>query len=164
MRGMNASSCAALALLALCALPAAGAGSNALGTSASVVGTCKVTTPPGVLDFGNIDPSGTSNVTASITFGVKCTRLTVSTAATDDGGLYLAGGVKRMRHSTAPTAFLPYSVAYVAAAFIGQGFGPSAGAQTVTVNGTITPAQYQDALVTAAGQIYSDTVTITVNP
>jgi hypothetical protein len=37
-------------------------------------------------------------------------------------------------------------------------------AHTVTVTGTITPSQFQKALVTSAGQLYSDTVTITVNP
>ena len=40
----------------------------------------------------------------------------------------------------------------------------AAAAHNVTVNGSIVPAQYQNALVTAAGAIYSDIVTITVNP
>ena len=140
------------------------AGSNSLSMQSTVIGTCKVTTPPGLLNFGSIDPSGKSNVTTSTTFAIKCTKATVSTAATDDGGLNFSGS-KRMKHSVNPTAFLPYSVSYSGdAGFTGQGFGPGAPAQTVTVNGTVTPAQFQNALVTSAGQVYSDTVTITVNP
>jgi hypothetical protein len=70
-----------------------------------------------------------------------------------------------MKHSVTTTAFLPYTLAYAGdLGFTGQGFGVAAGAQTVIVTGTITPAQFQNALVTAAGQVYSDTVTITVNP
>jgi hypothetical protein len=165
MRGMKFCLRAALAVWAVLSIfPVCGAGSNTVTLSAQVIGTCKVTTPPGILDFGNIDPSGASNITASTTFAVKCTKNTVSTAATDNGGLNFSG-TKRMKHSVSATAFLPYAVSYSGAAgFTGQGFGPAALAQTVTVNGTITPAQFQNALVTVAGQIYSDTVTISVNP
>jgi hypothetical protein len=165
MRRMKSCLRAALATwAALSMFPAYGAGSNSLTLSAQVIGTCKVTTPPGILDFGNIDPSGGGNITASTTFAVKCTKNTVSTAATDNGGLNFSG-TKRMKHSVTATAFLPYAVSYSGAAgFTGQGFGPAALAQTVTVNGTITPAQFQNARVTVAGQIYSDTVTISVNP
>lgn len=165
MRGMKACIRAALGVCAvLPTFPVHAAGSNALTLSAQVIGTCKVTTPPGILDFGNIDPSGASNITASTTFAIKCTKSTVSTAATDNGGLNFSG-TKRMKHSVSATAFLPYAVSYSGAAgFTGQGFGSSALAQTVTVNGTITPAQFQNALLTVAGQVYSDTVTISVNP
>lgn len=165
MRGMKACLRAAFVILAVCHAACAGsAGTGTLTMSATVVGTCQVTTPPGVLDFGVIDPSGSSNVTASTTFAIKCTKNTVSTAATDNGGANFSG-TKRMKHSTVGTAFLPYAVSYAGAAgFTGQGFAAAAAAQTVTVNGVITPAQYQSARVTGAGEIYSDTVTITVNP
>lgn len=133
--------------------------------SANVVGTCKVTMPPGVLNFGVIDPSGTTTTVASTTFAMKCTKSVVSTAATDDGGLNSLGGVKRMQHSAVPTAFLPYTLTYSGdTGFVGQGFGPTATAATVTVTGTVAPADYQNALVTAAGQTYNDVVTVTVNP
>ena len=166
MRSMKSCFLAALGVgAALQALPASGAGSNTLGLSTTVVGTCKVATPPGMLDFGTIDPSGSGNVTASTSFAMKCTKSTVSTAATDDGGLHFSGGVKRMRHSVTATAFLPYAVTYGGdVGFTGQGFGAGAAAQTVTVSGTVTSAQYQNALMTVAGQLYSDTVIITVNP
>jgi spore coat protein U-like protein len=165
MRGMKARLLAALGVWAvLQAQSVFGAGSGTLSLSTNVIGTCKVTAPPGVLDFGTIDPSGSSNVTASMTFAMKCTKGTISTAASDDGGLNFSG-TKRMKHSVIATAFLPYMITYSGdAGFTGQGFGVSALARTVTVNGTVTPAQFQNALVTQAGQVYSDTVTITVNP
>ena len=160
MRGMKAALSAAFACAASllgCCVFAAGTGTLSMG--ATVIGTCQVTTPPGTLDFGVIDPSGSSNVTAS-----TCTKSTVSTAASDNGGINFSGS-KRMKHSVNATAFLPYALSYSGdAGFTGQGFGAAAAAQTVTVNGVITPAQYQNALVTGAGQVYSDTVTITVNP
>jgi hypothetical protein len=140
------------------------AGTNAVTTSAFVVGQCKVTSPPGTLSFGSIDPSGAVSVTATTSFAMKCTKGTISTAASDDGGSNFSG-TKRMKHSAAPTAFLAYAVAYGGdAGFVGQGFGVAAVAHTVTVTGTITPAQFQNAFVTQSGQQYIDTVTITVNP
>jgi spore coat protein U-like protein len=165
MRGMKARFLTALGVCAVLQAPSAfAAGSNTLSLSTNVIGTCKVTAAPGVLDFGTIDPSGNSNVTASVSFAMKCTKGTISTAASDNGGLNFSG-TKRMKHSVTATAFLPYAIVYGGAVgFTGQGFGVAALAQTVTVTGTVTPAQYQNALVTTAGQVYSDTVTITVNP
>jgi spore coat protein U-like protein len=162
---MNARILAALGAGATLLAPAAfGAGSNSLTPSATVVGQCKVTSPPGILNFGTIDPSGIVNVTASTSFSMKCTRNTLSTAASDNGGLNFSG-TKRMKHSVTATAFLPYALVYSGdTGFTGQGFGAAAAPQTVTVTGTITPAQFQRALVTTAAQLYSDTVTITVNP
>lgn len=165
MRGMKARFPAAFVFCAaIQSTLVFGAGSNNLGLSTNVIGTCKVITAPATLDFGTIDPSGASNATASITFTMKCTKGTVSTAASDDGGLFFAG-TKRMQHSATVTAFLPYALVYRGdIGFTGQGFGVAASAQTVTITGSVTPAQFQNALVTTAGQIYSDTVTITVNP
>lgn len=165
MRGMKACFPAAFLLgAALAAASAFGAGSNTLTPGATVVGTCKVKTAPGILNFGSIDPSGASNVTASTSFSMQCTKSTVSTAATDNGGANFSAGTKRMKHSVTATAFLPYTITYSGdTGFTGQGFG-AATTKTVTVNGTITPAQFQNALVTTGVQIYSDTVTVTVNP
>jgi spore coat protein U-like protein len=134
-----------------------------LTVNAQISGTCKVTTAPGILNFGTIDPTGASNATASATFVMKCTNGTTSTAATDNGGLNFSG-TKRMKHSVTATAFLPYAIAYSGdVGFAGAGFGAGAGA-TVTINGTITPAQYAGALATTGAQLYTDTVIITVNP
>ena len=139
-------------------------GTTPLTINAKISGTCKVTTAPGTLDFGTIDPTGGSNATASTTFVMKCSNGTTSTAATDDGGLHFSV-TKRMQHSVTATAFLPYAIAYSGdVGFAGAGFGGAAASQTVTINGTITPAQYSGAVATTGAELYADTVTITVNP
>ena len=138
-------------------------GTTPLTVNAKISGVCKVTTVPGTLDFGTIDPSGVANATATTTFVMKCSNGTTSTAATDDGGLNFSV-TKRMQHTVAGN-FLAYSVAYVNdIGFAGAGFGGAALARTITINGTITPAQYAGALATTGAQVYADTVTITVNP
>jgi hypothetical protein len=140
------------------------AGTTPLTVNAKISGVCKVTTAPGTLDFGTIDPSGAANATASTTFVMKCTNGVTSTAATDDNGLNFSV-TKRMQHSVTATAFLPYAIAYVNdTGFAGAGFAAAAASRTVTINGTITPAQYGGALQTTGAEIYADTVTITVNP
>lgn len=154
-----------IALILAVPLTALAAGTGTLSMSASVVGTCQVTSPPGTLNFGIVDPSSGSNATATASFSMKCTKGTVSTAAADDGGLHNLAGTKRMVHSTNPAAFLPYSISYSGdAGFTGAGFGAAAASQTVTISGTITPVQFQNALATTGAQSYNDTVTITVSP
>lgn len=138
-------------------------GTTPLTVNAKVSGVCKVTTAPGTLDFGTIDPSGAANATASTTFVMKCSNGVTSTAATDDNGLNFSV-TKRMQHTVAGN-FLPYAIAYVNdTGFAGAGFAAAAGSRTITINGTVTPAQYTGALATTGAQIYADTVTITVNP
>lgn len=141
-------------------------GTTPLTVNAKILGVCKVTTAPGTLDFGTIDPSGALNATATATFTMKCSNGTTSTAATDGGatgGLNASGGFKRMQHSATATAFLPYAITYSNdVGFAGLGFAGAG--QTVTINGAITPAQYNPALATTGAQVYADTVTITVNP
>ena len=138
-------------------------GTTSLTVNATITAVCKVTTAPGTLNFGIIDPSGVVNATASATFVMKCSNGTTSTAATDNGGLNFSV-TKRMQHTVAGN-FLAYAIAYVNdIGFAGAGFAGAAASQTVTINGTITPAQYAGALATTGAQIYADTVTITVNP
>ena len=67
-------------------------GTTSLTVNAKISGVCKVTTAPGTLDFGTIDPSGGSNATASATFTMKCSNGTTSTAATV---LLIEDGVQR---------------------------------------------------------------------
>jgi spore coat protein U-like protein len=143
-------------------------GTTPLTVNAKISGVCKVTTAPGTLDFGTIDPSGLSNATATQTFVMKCTNGTTSTAATDGGatgGLHNGGGFKRMQHSATATAFLPYAITYSNdTGLVGTGFGAGGATQTVTINGTVLVADYAGALATTGAQVYTDTVTITVNP
>lgn len=138
-------------------------GTTPLPVQAKILSVCKVTTAPGTLDFLTIDPSSVANATATTSLIMKCSNGTTSTAATDDNGLYF-NVTKRMQHTTVGN-FLAYAVAYVNdSGFAGTGFGGAATTRTVTINGTITPAQFQNALATTGAQVYTDTVTITVNP
>jgi spore coat protein U-like protein len=138
-------------------------GTTPLTVNAKILATCKVTTAPGTLDFTTIDPTGAANATASTTFVMYCSNGTTSTAATDNNGLNYSG-TKRMQHTVAGN-FLPYAIAYVNdTGFTGTGFGGAATSRTVTINGSITPAQYAGAVATTGAEVYADTVTITVNP
>jgi len=140
-------------------------GTTPLTVNAKISGVCKVTTAPGTLDFGTIDPSGASNITASATFVMKCTNGTTSTAATDNNGANFSGGFKRMQHSATGTAYLPYAITYSGdTGFAGAGFGGAAATKTVTINGTVLVADFAGALATTGAQVYADTVQITVNP
>src|SRR5471032_1529949 len=116
-------------------------GTTPLTVNAQILGTCKVLAAPGVLNFGSIDPSGVANVTTTATFTMQCTNGTTSTAATDNNGLFFSG-TKRMQHPVTATQFLPYAIAYTNdTGFAGAGFGTGA-SRTVTITGTITPAQF----------------------
>ncbi|MDQ3259369.1 MAG: spore coat U domain-containing protein [Pseudomonadota bacterium] len=140
-------------------------GTTTLTVNARISGVCQVTTAPALLDFGTISPSGVANATAITTFLMKCSNGVTSTASTDDGGLNFSGGTKRMQHSGTATAFLPYSITYSGdVGFAGAGFGAAAASRTVTINGIVTPANYNGALQTTGAQVYTDLVTITVNP
>jgi spore coat protein U-like protein len=148
--------------LAMSTISLAG-GTTPLTVNAKILGVCKVTATPGTLDFGTIDPSGAANVTATTTFSMKCSKGTTSTANTDDNGLNFSAS-KRMQHTVAGN-YLSYAIAYTNdVGFAGGGFGGAAVARIMTINGTITPAQYADAMATTGVEVYADTVTITVNP
>jgi spore coat protein U-like protein len=151
----------AAALLGVSGFALAGGATN-LTVNAKILGVCKVTTPPGTLDFGIIDPSDSADHLASITFVMKCTNGTTSTAATENNGSNFSG-TKRMLHTNG-TAYLAYAISGYAndTGLAGTGFGGAT--RTVTINGTITQAQYQNALATTGSDMYTDTVIITVNP
>ena len=142
----------------------AAGGTSPLTVNAKILSVCKVTTAPATLDFGTIDPSSAVNATASTTFVMKCSNGITSTAATSNNGLFFSV-TKRMRHSASATSFLPYAISFSNdTGFAGAGFSAGAASRTVTVNGTITPAQFAGARATTGAQVYRDTVTITVNP
>src|SRR5580658_5501315 len=137
----------AIVAAGLIASPSAFAGGTTnLTVTATIQATCKVITPPAALAFGSIDPSGLSNITASTSFVTKCTNGTTESASTDNNGNNFSGGTKRMQTTTPAGSFLAYAVAYSGdTTFTGTGFGAGAG-NTVTVSGTITPAQFQNAV------------------
>ena len=130
--------------------------------SATVLSTsnCRFNAPAtATLAFGTIDPSGIANATATSSLVVRCggSAANATFAITDDSGLYKTGpGGYRMRHAVTTSAFLGYSVGYSPqTATI-----PKNTDQTITVTGTITAAQYGNAI---AGS-FADTVTLTISP
>ena len=139
--------------------PAAMAASttHTLAVSATVVGNCKFNTAgPTTLAFGSIDPSAAAPATATASVTFRCTTGTTSSMTSDDG-LYDVAGAPRMKD--AGTNYLPYSIGLVGTAQAGTGHGAGQD-KTLTVNGTVAVADFQNA---AAGA-YADTVTLTIAP
>ena len=140
----------------------AGVFNGTMQVGATVLSTskCKFNAPGSTtLAFGVIDPSGAGNVIATGSLSVICrgSAANATFAITDDSGLYNTGvGAYRMQHAVTTTAYLGYTVNYSPqSATI-----PKNTNQTITVTGTITAAQYANAI---AGN-FADTATITVSP
>jgi len=150
-----------LAVLALVTTPLLqAAGSGTLSVTATVLSksNCKFTSGTATLAFGSIDPSSTSSATASATFIFKCggSAAIATWTVTAGDGLYSSGpGARRMRHATDTSEFIAYSLDLPA-----SGTVPKNVDYTLTVNGTIAPADFQNAIAGA----YSDTVAIDVTP
>ena len=136
----------------------AGSTTASMPVSATVSGTCKITTAPTTLAFGTIDPSiVAAAVTTTATFAYKCTTGLVPLSMANDAGANASGAQARLKSGT---NFMNYSVAFAAATLAaGTGFGSGSTATTITENGTIALADAQSA---AAG-VYADTVTFTLS-
>jgi spore coat protein U-like protein len=140
----------------------AAADTATLTVSAAVLSksTCKFSGPGGfTLDFGTINPSSLGTITATATRVFSCggSSPNATFALTADSGLYSPGaGVRRMRHQTNVTEFISYSLSLSPA----TGTVPKNTAQTLTVTGTMLPADFQNGI---AGS-YSDTVLVTLTP
>ena len=131
----------------------------AVGAVVLSASNCKFRSGAGsTLPFGAIDPSSLTNAIASVTLVIRCqgSAATASYAITADNGLYGTGpGQPRMRHAVTPTEFLPYTLNTPL-----TGTAPKGVDTNVVITGTITPAQFQNAL---AGN-FSDTVVLTLLP
>jgi spore coat protein U-like protein len=129
------------------------------GVSATVLSKSNCKFPVGslVLAFGAVDPAGSANAAASssTTFTCAGSAPTATFLITQDGGLYVSAG-NRMQHATLPGVFLPYTLNLTPT----SGTAPKNIAQTLTITGSITATDYQQAI---AGN-YTDTVTLTISP
>jgi len=149
------------AALVSAATNAAAAGTYSLAIGAVVLSKsiCKFTTVAGgTLAFGAIDPSGSTNATASTTLTIDCkgSAATAAYGIATNGGLYSTGpGLPRMRHTVATTQFLAYTLNTPL-----SGTTPKNTPTPVTIVGTITPAAYQGAQV---GN-YADTIVLVLVP
>lgn len=153
---------AALWLTAVGALPAppvaADSGTIQVGAVVLSKSNCRFNNGALTLDFGEIDPSSNTNATATATKVFRCggsaTNATFSITA--GSGDHFSGGTRRMQHGTTTSEYLAYSLALSPA----TATVPKNVDQTLTITGTITPAQFGNAIAGA----YSDTVTLTINP
>ncbi len=144
---------------AIAGATAQAAGSTSMGVSATVLSksNCKFPTGTIALNFGTIDPSGSSNAlsSAATTFVCNGTAATATFLITQDGGINNSGG-NRMQHASSPGTFLPYTLSLTPT----SGTVPKGATQSLTINGTIAATDYQQAI---AGN-YTDTVTLTISP
>lgn len=148
----------AAALLALGA-SAHAADSQNLQVNATVSGVCKLTAVP-AMSF-TIDPSTTTNATATSTVQYKCTKNVVTTGFTVGGGTSGTATVNLAGQTSGNTDVLPVGISWTnPAAFTGTGFGSGSTANSVTLTGTITPANFGN----VRADTYANTVTIAVNP
>jgi len=142
-------------------IPIASAGTSTLTVGATVISksNCKFSSGAATLNFGAIDPGNTADITgtASMQFVCNGSAPLATFAFTTDDGLYEAGlGANRMRNTTTITEFLPYTLSLTPL----SGTIPKGVEQTLTINGTITSANYRGAY---AGN-YTDTVVISLTP
>ena len=136
------------------------AGSHTVTVGAVVLSThnCKFIVPTSTLDFGNIDPSSTANVTATVNIQYRCNggAPTAFWTVSSNDGLHATGiGAPRMRHAVTATEYLPYTLNAPV-----NGSAPRNTIQSFTLVGTITPAAFGTAI---AGN-YGDTVVLTIAP
>lgn len=124
--------------------------------SARVVGACQFNSG-GSMDFSDIDPSGTGNITATVTQPTFWCTKNANYTITDDNGLNESGTTQRLKSDTVnPAEYIPYTFTYTAN---GSGSGPSTPI-TLDIAGQIADGDYQN----VSEDTYSDTVTLTINP
>lgn len=146
---------AALAVLGPVAVMAAST-THTLDVSATVQGNCRFNDAgPTALAFGSIDPTDTTDATATASLAFRCTSGTTSSLAV--AGANDAGGVHYVSDGTDSMA---YSVDFAGSdAQVGSGHG-AAGDKTLAVTGTIAVADFQN----APASTYSDVLTLTISP
>jgi hypothetical protein len=137
------------------------ADTSQLAVSAVVLSrsTCRFQSGPATINFGTIDPTSASPVSASTTMRFWCIgyRGPTTYAVVPDDGLYSPGaGLRRMRNTTSSSDYLAYSLSVSPS----SGTLPWLAAQTITVTGTVAPADFQNARFGA----YSDTVQVSLYP
>ena len=124
-----------------------------VSVNATVTGNCRFLTG-GSLAF-TLDPALGGLASGTVTQPTFwCTRGTIYTIV-DDDGLNASGGTHRMQLG-ATGEFIPYTFTYLAGG-TGQGRNTTL---TMDIASTIAEADY----INATAGIYSDTVTLTINP
>jgi spore coat protein U-like protein len=146
----------AFSFLMILATTSWASGTNTVTVKAKVLGNCVFTTTTSTLDFGDLNANNGSNVTASSTVNIKCTKKASFSIASDNGQHY-GDGSKRMQAITDPAEFIKYSLGVNPSDGQGQGMGV---AIPITVTGTIAYSDYQNAIADS----FQDTIILTVTP
>ncbi|SFC14967.1 Spore Coat Protein U domain-containing protein [Polaromonas sp. OV174] len=131
-------------------LAAAQTSTTTLAVTANVSGVCKFSATTQPLAFGIIDPSLTVDKTMTADVKYKCTNKTNSLGI---------AGITGSHNMSSGSESLAYTLSIAGDAGAGLGFGTGKDL-TATVTGTITTAQYQNAV---AGS-YSENVTLSFTP
>lgn len=137
------------AILIICVLAMGNAFAQDTATidvTAEVLGTCSFDTTSYSMDFGQIDPTGTGDVTANVTLSFTCTNGSGWTLDDVSGNQTMTDG---------GTNSLAYSIGGYTTSGTGTG-----NTQTVLITGSIADTAYGGAV--AAN--YTDTLTININP
>jgi spore coat protein U-like protein len=153
----------ALASLLAVAASAAQAGTASAGIAINLnvlsQSNCRFTSLPSTLmNFGVLDIASNAPISVSLPATMECkgSAPLATYAVTVGNGLYHDGSTRRLRHTAAPTNFLTYSATVA----------PAAGtvATNTPVNLTLTATIPVPSFQQAAVVLYSDTITITVQP
>jgi spore coat protein U-like protein len=140
---------------------AGAAGTSTVNITAVVLSKnkCKFNTANATIDFGSLDPSTATDITINATVDIVCNgqAANASFSIKDDDGQHFAGpDANMMQHATIPTEFLSYSLTYnPATATIPKGV-----VTPITLTGFLSGGAYSGAVP----GVYSDTVTLTIEP
>lgn len=118
-----------------------------IDVSATVLGTCSFDTTSYTMAFGDIDPASSGDVTQTVDLIFTCSNGTTYTLDDISGPQSMTG--------TVPPGSLAYSIDGYNLSELGTG-----SSQTLTITGRIADTDYQ----VAAADVYTDTLTIDINP
>jgi spore coat protein U-like protein len=132
------------------------ADTNTLTVQASVTGTCKFSSATSTLDFGALDPSASTNPTATTTTKFWCTKGITTDIITAGNGLNYSGTKNQMKDATSGDV-IPYVLSLTKDGLSNTG---PATPRTLTIKGDIQNSDY----VNKAAGSYSDTVVLNITP
>ena len=145
-----------IAFAVLAAGGAAWADTNTLTVQASVLGTCRFSSPDSTLSFGALDPSVGTDVSGSIPTTYWCTKGVTPTFSANMGG-NSGGGPTRRMVDIGSGDLIPYSLSLSGDSTASAGPGSL---RTLTITGNVVGADY----ISKSAGGYSDTVLISLTP
>lgn len=143
---------AAAALLCASGLATA-SGNTTLNVAATVAGTCKFNAASQNVTIA-LDPSSGGNATGSWTVPYRCTKGTTA------GGVTVDTTSRSLTADTPANGTIAYSISLAGGTQVGDGFGAAAANRDLTVNYTVTNANFAD----KAADTYRDTITLSITP